>query len=185
MVLLRPAPAVPVELLEIFVERPVGPVLETTFQGSDGSVHDDVLVHLAVIVSQRLSKQPDWPVPISAPAAVPDLPSQEKISPPDPVGSGERIRCNQSGDFPRKLRSALLISVHDEHPFVLRALNCKISLAADGRERNLVDQRPTAARDFRSPVGRVVFDDNYLGGPVEAGNAGFDVGCLVPRSNDR
>ncbi len=159
-------------------------MLEPTSQCFDSSIDNNMFVNLAVIVPQSLSKQPDWPVPVSTPSAVANLAAEEEVSSTDAICRGWWVCRDQLRDFSRKLRRALLIRVHNEHPFVGCTLDRKIPLAADSTEWVLMDESTEPPREFGGLIGRIIFDYNYLGCPVETGNAGCDIRGLIPCRDD-
>lgn len=159
-------------------------MLESLTQRRNSTVDDNVLMDLAVIVSECFPEKPDWSVTVPAPATVADLLSKKKVSSSDSVRRGCRVLTHNPGNLPREIGRTVLISVQHKNPIVHGVLNGKVSLSANCREWDLVHYCTTAPGHIRGVVRRTILHDEHLGRPFQTCDAGTDTRGLVACRND-
>src|SRR5450759_2328621 len=184
-ILLRPPSAVPVELLEILVQRNVRVVEKfiPDFTNRSGG-HIDVLVHEIGVVPQLAPEQTDGFV--APPPSVAYLLAEKEIAPRNAKGTGAARFTDNAADLLRQLRRAALVRIEDKDPRGLRPLDRVITRRADRRELRAEHGRPGTARAIYRIVRRIILDDDHLASPFDARDAGLYVrGFIVSRDHRR
>jgi len=182
VILLGPPAAVPVEFLEVLIERRVAVVEERFSQRSSFANYVDVLVDHACVVAQLLPEQANGPV--IPPATVPDLPAEEIIAARNSECCATSCRVDNLLDLCRQFRRAAFVRIQNHHPRSFDSLDRVVPGSADRREFGTDHRSARAARAVDRIVDRIILDDDHLVRPVYARDAGFDVrGFVVSRDH--